>query len=84
VNPAPAQRVAGRAKGAGSVDLRPERQVGAHSKRNAPPACRILEPPQLDDGAWTRVTGGVEIGQADVVGVTVHAIYHRVAVAFSS
>ena len=25
-----------------------------------------------------RVTGGVEIGQADVVGVTVHAIYHRV------
>jgi hypothetical protein len=40
---------------------------------------RILEPPQLDDGARRRVTGCGKVGQAHMVGASVYAIDYSVS-----
>jgi hypothetical protein len=60
------------------MNLGIERQVRAHGQGDSLAPSRILESPQLDDPAWRRVTGRVKVGQADMVGASIHAVDHGV------
>jgi hypothetical protein len=53
-------------------------QVRANRQSHSIAPRRILESPQLDDGARRRVTGCVKVGQAHMVSMSIDAINHRV------
>ena len=68
--------------GAAGLDLRLQRQIGAHRKGDALPAGGIFKAAQLDDAARRGVGRRVEVGQADMVRAPIHAVDHGVGRAF--
>lgn len=68
--------------GAGCRDLLFDREVRADRQRDAASPLSVVELAQLDDRAWRAVTGGVEIGQLDVMGPSVRAVDHGIGGAF--
>jgi hypothetical protein len=53
--------------GAGSPNLRLDREVGTHGQRDALAAGRVLEPAELDDAARRGVARSVEVGQTNMM-----------------
>jgi len=64
--------------GTARVNLGVYWQVGANRQSHSLAPRRILKSPQLDDGARRRVTGCVKVGQAHMVGASIHAVDHGV------
>ena len=60
--------------GAAGLDLRVDGQVGTHRQGDALTANGILELAELDDAAWRGITRSVEVGQADMVSMSVDSV----------
>src|SRR5579885_3117865 len=60
--------------GAVRRDLLLERKVRPDGERDTPPALGVVELAQLDDRARGGVSGGVEIGEPDVMGAAIDAV----------